>query len=445
MTSFFGEKRTLLTTGRTDAPAAVGGCGFFQRLARTRGHWILGDSTSTKDAPVRPGDILLGKYQVEHVLGQGGMGVVVAAKHLELGELFAIKFLLPGAVESQKAVSRFVREARVAARLHSEHVARVHDLGRLDSGMPYMVMEHLAGSDLAKILKRRGALPLEEAASLVLSACEALGEAHALGIVHRDIKPSNLFLAERRTGKTCLKVLDFGISKQINMPATERTKPGTMMGSLPYMSPEQISDAKTADARSDLWSLGVVLYELTTGKLPFESEGVPNLILDILGRDPAPPSQMRPGLPAKLDEVVLRCLHKRTEARYASVEELALAVRSLIGAGSELPHPIEMDSAEQSASATPPPTDGCATATATTETLDTPLALPSADATAEPKPLPASAPPERGAARRVATGHLVRRGQRAVVLVAAEEHCALRFRDALRRRSRHRAPPVADP
>jgi serine/threonine protein kinase len=334
----------------------------------------LGDSANTTGAPVRPGDILLGKYQVEHVLGQGGMGVVVAAKHLELGELYAIKFLLPDAVKSQVAVSRFVREARAAARLHSSHVARVHDVGRLESGMPYMVMEHLVGRDLAQLLKRRGALPEVEAAALLLEACEAITEAHTLGIIHRDIKPSNLFLAQRRTGAPCLKVLDFGISKQLDAQAADQTKTGTMMGSLLYMSPEQMSDAKTADARSDIWSLGVVLYELTTGKVPFTGETVPNLIFEVLTSEPAPPSQVRPGLSAKLDEVVLRCLRKKPEQRYARVEELAAAMRAIAGLRSERPRALDW-SAEEPSGLSKLPTDEVR-ASATTEPADEPSSLP---------------------------------------------------------------------
>src|SRR5262245_36017323 len=151
-------------------------------------------------SPVAPGDLLLGKYRVERVLGRGGMGVVVAARHLELGELFAIKFLLPHAIKHPQAVERFVREARASARLKGEHVAKVHDVGRLSDGLPYMVLEYLSGNDLKATLRERGPLPVAEAVTYVLQACEAIAEAHDLGIIHRDIKPANLFLTRRANG-----------------------------------------------------------------------------------------------------------------------------------------------------------------------------------------------------------------------------------------------------
>jgi serine/threonine protein kinase len=289
------------------------------------------------EGTVRPGDTLLGKYQVERVLGQGGMGVVVAVRHLELGELFAIKLLLPKVSERANAVSRFVREARAAARLKSEHVVRVHDVGRLEGGAPYMVMEHLVGDDLAVHLQRRRCLPLEEAGLLVLQACDAIAEAHALGIVHRDLKPSNLFLMRRRNGSTCLKVLDFGISKQTEDVgvAADQTESGAILGSLLYMSPEQMLSPKAVDRRSDIWAMGVVLYELTTGQRPFEGDSLANLLREVMNSEPPPPSKVRPELPAALDEVVLRCLRKRPEERYADAEELAAAVRALIGRNSQ--------------------------------------------------------------------------------------------------------------
>ncbi|MDI1437449.1 serine/threonine protein kinase [Polyangium sorediatum] len=309
------------------------------------------------EGPLRPGDSLLGKYQVERILGQGGMGVVVAVRHLELGELFAIKLLLPKISERPNAVSRFVREARAAARLRSEHVVRVHDVGRLEGGAPYMIMEHLEGDDLAVLLQRRGHLPLEDAATLVIQACDVLAEAHALGIVHRDLKPSNLFLVRRRNGSPCLKVLDFGISKQTEgVPAAEQTDSGAILGSLLYMSPEQMLSPKAVDQRSDIWAMGVVLYELTTGKRPFEGDSLANLLRVVLHNEPPPPTSLQPELPAALDEVVLRCLRKRPEERYANAEELAAAVRGLIGARGEPSLSLSSHAAPSSAYAALPPT-----------------------------------------------------------------------------------------
>src|SRR6266542_4042743 len=164
-------------------------------------------------APVSEGDLLAGKYRVERVLGGGGMGVVVAAHHLQLARRVALKFLLPEACSQPGSVERFLREARSAAQIGSEHVARVSDVGTLETGAPYMVMEYLKGDDLSQVLKTRGRLPLQEALDYVLQACEAVAEAHAIGIVHRDLKPANLFLTQRADGSPLVKVLDFGISK----------------------------------------------------------------------------------------------------------------------------------------------------------------------------------------------------------------------------------------
>src|SRR3954454_18638740 len=219
---------------------------------------------------IAEGRVLAGKYRIERVLGRGGMGVVVAAHHIHLDEKVAIKFLLPEAVANAEVLGRFVREARAAVRIKSEHVARVSDVGTLEGGEPYMVMEYLEGSDLAEWLLQRGALPVEQAVEFLLQASEAIAEAHALGIVHRDLKPANLFVVRRADGLLSIKVLDFGISKvtDASMAAGAATSTLALMGSPLYMSPEQMESARTADARSDIWSLGVILYELLTGACP---------------------------------------------------------------------------------------------------------------------------------------------------------------------------------
>src|SRR5262245_55273398 len=162
---------------------------------------------------VKPGEILAGKYRVERVLGAGGMGLVVAATHLVLGRLVALKFMLPQTVGAGGSIDRFLREARAASLLRSEHVASVKDLGTLENGAPFIVMEYLEGIDLAQLLHERRTLPPMVAIDYVLQACEALAEAHAHGIVHRDLKPANLFLTRRPNGTPLVKVLDFGISK----------------------------------------------------------------------------------------------------------------------------------------------------------------------------------------------------------------------------------------
>jgi serine/threonine-protein kinase len=255
------------------------------------------------------------------------MGVVVAATHEQLDQRVALKFLLPEAAKQPEVVQRFLREARAAVKIHSEHVARVIDVGALESGMPYMVMEYLEGEDLDHLVAGRGPLPVEEAATYVLQACEAVAEAHALGIVHRDIKPANLFLARRPSGPATIKVLDFGISK---VPLTARevslTSTAAMMGSPGYMSPEQIMSSSEVDARSDIWSFGVVLYELLTRELPFMADQVPALIGAILHKPHVPLRAVRPELPPGIEAVVDRCLEKDPARRYANIAELAQAL-----------------------------------------------------------------------------------------------------------------------
>jgi eukaryotic-like serine/threonine-protein kinase len=271
--------------------------------------------------PVKAGDILADKYRVERVLGTGGMGVVVAATHLDLLELRALKF---NTLADAEATSRFLREARAAAKLKSEHIAKVYDVGRLDGGAPYMVMEYLEGSDLNVLLKTCGRLPTPTAALYALQVCSALAEAHTSCIVHRDLKPANLFLTHRPDGSPCVKVLDFGISKVLSHDSDlDITKTQQLMGSPLYMSPEQMRSTRSADFRSDIWSMGVILYKMVTGKVPFVGHSIPELVSVVLETTPIPPSQCNPALPPGLDDVILRCLRQSREERYANVVELA--------------------------------------------------------------------------------------------------------------------------
>ncbi len=275
-----------------------------------------------QQTPVQPGDILAGKYRVEHVLGSGGMGTVVAALHLDLGELRAVKLMHPVHVENAQAVERFLREARATVRLRSEHIPRLYDVGRLESGAPYIVMEVLEGSDLRTLLKARGTLPIQEAVMYVLQACEAVAEAHAAGIIHRDLKPANLFLTTRPDGSPCIKVLDFGISKLLEPgPGADMTKTLDVLGSIHYMAPEQLRSSRSVDARADIWSLGVILYRLLTGRLPFAGDTPVAYILSL--REPLhSPSAFRSDLPPALAAVVMRCLEKDPEKRMGSVKAL---------------------------------------------------------------------------------------------------------------------------
>ena len=280
------------------------------------------------EGSVRSGVVLAGKYRVERILGTGGMGVVVAAHHLQLDERVALKFLLPEALEQPILVTRFLQEARAAAKIKGEHVARVSDVGQLANGCPYIVMDYLEGLDLAAWLKQRGPLPVEQAVDFVLQACEAVADAHALGIVHRDLKPANLFCVRRSDGQYSIKVLDFGISKVTTPGAIGHgmTRTTAVVGSPLYMAPEQMQLSKSVDARVDIWALGVILFELVTGRPPFQSDALTDLAIKVY-TEPTPSARaLRLSMPAALDQVIATCLAKDRAARFANVSELAIAL-----------------------------------------------------------------------------------------------------------------------
>ena len=274
------------------------------------------------------GDILAGKYRVAKILGKGGMGVVVAAVHIQLAQRVAIKYLFQP--DNKEIVARFLREARAAVRLRSEHVARVIDVGELENGAPYMVMEYLEGDDLHGHLKKNGQLPIQEAVQYLLQTCEAIAEAHANGIVHRDLKPANLFLTTTPDGARSVKVLDFGISKTTDNEGEgdgmALTKTSMVLGSPLYMSPEQIKSSKDVDARSDIWSLGIILFQLLCGKVPFSTNTFSELILKVNLDPPSPTSSFRSDIPPGLEATILRCLEKKRENRFQNVAELAWAL-----------------------------------------------------------------------------------------------------------------------
>jgi serine/threonine-protein kinase len=286
--------------------------------------------TDVSAAGVHPGDVLAGKYRVDRVLGVGGMGVVVAAHHLQLDEMVALKFLCREAAMDPAASTRFAREARMAVKIKNEHVARVSDVGELEGGAPYMVMEYLEGEDLSSWIRQRGRLSIEQATDFVLQACVAVADAHALGIVHRDLKPANLFCVMRSDGQLTIKVLDFGISKISEAPgaapSASVTKTSSVMGTPLYMAPEQMRSAKTVDARSDIWSLGVILFELVSGRVPFEGDSVMELVLKVANDPPPALRTLVPSAPEALEKAILRCLEKEPEKRFPHVGELAAAL-----------------------------------------------------------------------------------------------------------------------
>ncbi|WP_394839753.1 serine/threonine protein kinase [Pendulispora rubella] len=277
-----------------------------------------------------PGAVLLKKYRVERVLGQGGMGVVISAWHAALEQRVALKFLVGDAIRQREAVERFLREARAAVKLHSEHVAKVTDVGMLETGSPYMVMEFLDGRDLGDILDDGISVPVSTAVDYVIQAIDAIAEAHARGIVHRDLKPSNLFVTRRDDGSNVIKVLDFGISKSdafsANIDRAALTRTAAVMGSPLYMSPEQFRSSKRVDWRTDIWALGVILYELVCHEVPFIGETVGEVFEIVLQNEPTRVRDLRPDAPEGLEEVILRCLRKKPEDRYADVSELAQAL-----------------------------------------------------------------------------------------------------------------------
>jgi eukaryotic-like serine/threonine-protein kinase len=280
-------------------------------------------------AAVREGDIIAQRYRIKRMLGVGGMGVVMEATHIELNERVAIKLLLPELTNNAEASERFKREARAVAKLKSEHVARVFDVGKLDDDTPFMVMEYLEGETLAAKLDQMGRLPIGDSVDYILQACRALSAAHDKGIVHRDLKPSNLFLAAQDDNSLVLKVLDFGISKLNSLGGPNDgsiTKTSAVMGSPNYMSPEQMRSTRTVDGRSDIWSLGVTLYELIAGTPPFVGQTFPEVCLAIAQDTPAPLSKHVPDLSPGLEAVIHRCLEKDPDRRFAKVSELARAL-----------------------------------------------------------------------------------------------------------------------
>jgi serine/threonine protein kinase len=302
---------------------------FHWPLASRPGYAASVGRVASQDA-LRPGTVLSGKIRIERVVGQGSMGIVLEATDLPLQRRVAVKLMAPERASNEESRKRFLREARAAVRLSSEHVTRLIDVGELDDGTPYLVMEFLVGATLEVVLVRDGPPPIDVAVDWVLQALDGVAEAHRAGFVHRDLKPENLFLCERPDRSPIVKVLDFGTVKDLVTKGTKLTRTGATMGSPAYMPPEQVR-AEEIDQRADVWAMGVTLYELTTGRLPFGGESVPQTLAAILRDHHVPLRVRRPDAPPELEALIACALSKDPAGRYASATEL-LGALSLIRA-----------------------------------------------------------------------------------------------------------------
>ena len=275
-----------------------------------------------------PGEVLGDKYRIERVLGRGGMGIVLLARNQRLGERVAIKVLARDPTPALAA--RLLMEARAAARLRSDHVVRVFDVGNTESGAPYLVMEYLEGETLCELLRRGEPPSLAQVVRWLIEVCDGLATAHRHGIVHRDLKPANLFLEQRQDGSVRAKILDFGIAK---LPEPEALATTThAIGSPLYMAPEQLANRKDTDARADLWALGVVAYEALTGRVPFATRSLLELARQVQDATHLPACGLRADLPQALSRVIDRCLAKRPDDRWPSAVELMAALRPFASA-----------------------------------------------------------------------------------------------------------------
>ncbi len=284
---------------------------------------------------MRAGDIIKEKYKLTRLCGAGGMGEVFEAVNIRIDRKVAIKLLKPDLVSRSSIVERFLREARSAGQVGSEHIVEILDVDETEEGVPFLVMEYLEGQDLGRLLYYDGPLEPSRAVGLVLQACRGLEAAHRKGIIHRDVKPANLFLSRREDGTEWLKILDFGIAKFRGPLAPDQaslTVTGSTVGTPRYMAPEHLREAKNVDERADVFSLGVILYESLTGDHPFQADTFADLIIQMVTVGPTPPSEIRSGLDRKLDEVVLKALECDVSDRYADMGELMEALAPFVDA-----------------------------------------------------------------------------------------------------------------
>jgi serine/threonine protein kinase len=288
------------------------------------------------------GQTIGGKYVVRDVLGEGGMGTVFEAEHLTIGRAVAVKVLHPNQTRKKDAVKRFHQEARAAGAIGHPNICEVYDLGMLDDGSPYLVMEKLVGETLADRIAVEGGLPFDDVLDILIQVLSGLVAAHAKGIVHRDIKPENVFLTPRVGCPPVCKLLDFGVSKMIapvdgKDEDLDLTRTGMVMGTPYYMSPEQARGDRNLDARVDLYACGVILYEALTGKRPFTAPNYNALLLQIITADPRPARALRPALPDAFDAVLAKSMARRREDRYPTANAFQLDLQGLRDRKREVP------------------------------------------------------------------------------------------------------------
>ena len=286
------------------------------------------EDLTPRRALVRVGEVLAGKYRIERIHAPGALGVTCDAQHRQLRQRVVVKLCGAFAAPHSQVAVRFLESARVAAQLRNVHLARLLDIGTLDSGVPYSVTEHLSGTDLRGVLRVREWLPVSEAVDYILQVCEALAVAHVAGLVHRNLKPTNVFLARDDDGRPIVKVLDFCLVEGALSDVSLTTSTAeSIVSSLAYLAPEQVRDPSSVDVRADIWAVGALLHELLTGVPPYTASSVPGIFAAIAADSPTPVSQLRGELPTELEEVVLRCLEKERDYRWSDVGTLARQLR----------------------------------------------------------------------------------------------------------------------
>jgi eukaryotic-like serine/threonine-protein kinase len=278
------------------------------------------------------------RYQLVEFLGSGGMGELYVAQHVRLGRRFALKVLRAELCRDRRFVERFERESRTVASLESEHIVGIVDSGSLEEGEPYFVMDLLRGQDLRRLIVTSAPLPAARVAHLGIDACRGLHIAHQAGLVHRDLKPENLFVCAGDDGRDVVKLLDFGVAKLLS-GGDNSTSPGTLMGTARYMSPEQAGSGAPVTAISDIFSLGVILYECLTGVSPFEAETLERVLFQVLNHEPEPLDRLRPELPLSLALAINRALSKQPRERHASARAFEQAL--LASAGARATHRVD--------------------------------------------------------------------------------------------------------